>query len=357
MLSPTCFSKKILAWFERFGRHDLPWQHPQTPYRVWISEIMLQQTQVTTVIPYFKKFMRSFPTVKALASADENDVLSHWSGLGYYARARNLHKAAKVLHKKFRGRIPKTIDELTQLPGIGRSTAGAIVSLGHKQRAAILDGNVKRVLARCFLIEGWPGINAVAQTLWEISERYTPESRSDDYNQAMMDLGATLCTRTKPKCGLCPLVADCQAHQQGRETDFPTSKPKADRPTRETTMLLLLDNDNRILLERRPPSGIWGGLWCLPNVDADDYDLIECERRFGCKVLHEDFWPSFDHQFSHFRLIIKPLLLNVHSVEHRVMEADSQIWYKTDAKLPGGIPAPIAQLIRKVSEHVANRAL
>ncbi|RMF13376.1 MAG: A/G-specific adenine glycosylase, partial [Gammaproteobacteria bacterium] len=258
------FAHSVLQWFDRHGRHDLPWQHPRTPYRVWVSEIMLQQTQVATVIPYFERFMTAFPTLEALADATEDEVLALWAGLGYYARGRNLRRAAVQLVEEGRRTLPDTLDGLMALPGIGRSTAGAILSMGFGIRAPILDGNVKRVLCRHEAIEGWPGERRVEQQLWELSESLTPRDRVDDYTQAIMDLGATVCTRSRPACDLCPLRATCQARQKGLETVLPHPRPRRTLPERHATALILLDAEGRCLMEKRPSPGIWGGLWCPP---------------------------------------------------------------------------------------------
>jgi len=263
------FSTSVLNWFAEHGRKNLPWQHDKTPYRVWVSEIMLQQTQVSTVIPYFEKFMASFPSLAALAAAPEDDVLAHWSGLGYYARARNLHKCAKLAVSNYGGVLPQALDELVAMPGIGRSTAGAILSLALGQPTPILDGNVKRVLARYFAVDGWPGKSDVLKQLWHISETVTPVKSTDSFNQAMMDLGATLCTRSRPACVRCPLASDCQARALGEPTRFPGKKPKKITPVKTTIMLALANADGAYLLERRPPSGIWGSLWSLPEVGSD----------------------------------------------------------------------------------------
>ncbi|MGB1141418.1 MAG: A/G-specific adenine glycosylase, partial [Halioglobus sp.] len=266
LLDPKEFADRVLAWFDTHGRHDLPWQYDTTAYRVWVSEIMLQQTQVKTVIPYFERFMAAFPDVDALAGAPEDEVLHLWTGLGYYARARNLHRAAKQVAFELGGTFPDSIEGLQALPGVGRSTAGAIASIALAQRASILDGNVKRVLARLHRVAGWPGQSAVHNQLWDIAEHYTPTARCADYTQAMMDLGATLCTRSKPACALCPMANDCEANAAGDQTDYPGKKPKKALPVRATHFLVLRNRDGDIWLEKRPAEGIWGGLWCFPEV-------------------------------------------------------------------------------------------
>ncbi|MGB5257277.1 MAG: A/G-specific adenine glycosylase, partial [Woeseiaceae bacterium] len=262
----TSFSDRLLTWFDEHGRKDLPWQQRRDPYPIWISEIMLQQTQVQTVIPYFERFMQRFASIDALASADQDDVLHHWSGLGYYARARNLHRAARMIVSEHGGVFPDDIDAVTELPGIGRSTAGAILSLSRDQRHPILDGNVKRVLTRHAAIEGWPGKTAVLKALWALADRHTPDDRVAAYTQAIMDLGATLCTRSSPAGARCPVMGDCTAYAPDTVTLYPGRKPKKEKPLRTTTMLIAR-TEARVYLERRPEAGIWGGLWSLPELD------------------------------------------------------------------------------------------
>ncbi len=352
MHSPSQFATTVLQWFDRYGRHNLPWQTNPTPYRVWLSEIMLQQTQVTTVIPYFQKFIKSFPSLKALANADQDDVLAHWSGLGYYARARNLHACAKAIVSKHQGRFPKTVAELAALPGIGRSTAGAILSLAMKLPAPILDGNVKRVLTRYFAIAGWPGKSDIQQQLWEVSTQYTPTTRTNDFNQAMMDLGATVCTRSKPACTQCPLQTHCQAHLTDTIALYPTRKPKPNRPEKQTTMLILQNQTNQVLLQKRPPTGIWGGLWSFPelNHNSSKKQIIAwCQTQFHCDVLAQQFGDYVTHDFSHFRLHILPCHLQI-AVKNQVMDCDNLIWYNVADALPGGIAAPIKNLLASISK-------
>ena len=266
-LTPEAFQSRLLGWFDRHGRKTLPWQHDKTPYRVWVSEIMLQQTQVATVIPYFERFMARFPSVAYLADAKQDEVLHLWTGLGYYARARNLHSAAQVVMAEHGGEFPvQSLDAMAALPGIGLSTAGAIISISTGRRAVILDGNVKRVLTRLHGVQGWPGRTAVHRELWRLAERYTPSERLPDYSQAMMDLGATLCTRSKPGCLICPFADVCIAHARGEEWRFPEAKPKKTLPERHTRMLLLCGDDGHVLLEQRPPSGLWGRAVVFPAV-------------------------------------------------------------------------------------------
>ncbi|TDG15629.1 A/G-specific adenine glycosylase [Seongchinamella unica] len=347
---PNNFATRILAWFDHHGRHDLPWQRDISPYRVWVSEIMLQQTQVKTVIPFFDRFMAAFPTVDALAAAPEDEVLHLWTGLGYYARARNLHKAARQVCEQRGGEFPTDVEGLMALPGIGRSTAGAIVSIAQGRRAAILDGNVKRVLARYHAIAGWPGKTAVHNALWDIAEAYTPGERCADYTQGMMDLGATVCTRSSPQCQRCPLVGDCAAHRLGREGDFPGKKPKKTLPVRRTRFLMLRDSDGCAWLEKRPSPGIWGGLWCFP--EGEDLDPERwCLDRTGRKPDAVETWPEFRHTFSHYHLEIVPILVELDAKPGWVMEADRQLWYNVRQPPQIGLAAPVADLLEQLARQ------
>lgn len=347
------FSQKILNWFDQHGRHDLPWQQQQTAYRVWVSEIMLQQTQVKTVIPYYQRFMQRFPTLESLAAAEQEEVLAFWSGLGYYARGRNLHKAAQQIQQQHQGEFPKTFDEILALPGIGRSTAGAILSMALKQRYAILDGNVKRVLSRYLAVEGWPGNKIVENQLWLEAEKLTPEQRFDDYTQAMMDLGATLCTRSKPRCGDCPVQQDCQAFQQNQVADFPFSKPKKIKPVKRANLLMLLNAQNQIWLEQRPQKGIWGGLWSLPQFDSFEeltQALCPCKETDSATQLSLVKWTEFRHTFSHYHLDIEPVKL----VQEAPAEWNGQ-WHTFTQALQLGLPAPVKSLLSQLeNEHVKN---
>ena len=341
------FAHRLLAWFDAHGRHDLPWQREPTPYRVWVSEIMLQQTQVATVIPYFERFTARFPDVGALAAASLDEVLEHWSGLGYYARARNLHRAAQLVRDEHGGRFPADLEQVQALPGIGRSTAAAILSLACGQHHAILDGNCKRVLARYFTLEGWPGKSSVLKALWGHAERITPARRCADFNQAMMDLGATVCTRSRPACGHCPLATDCRALAEGRQTDLPARKPRKTLPVRETIMLLLQDRHGRILLQRRPPTGIWGGLLSLPELPAS-CDVTESGReQWGVQLEKATAWPMLRHTFSHYHLDITPVHARL-AATHAVHD-DSWLWHHPRETAPGGLPAPVARLLEQVS--------
>ena len=343
------FAERLLAWFAEHGRHDLPWQRDPSPYGVWVSEIMLQQTQVATVIPYYERFMARFPDLAALAEAPLDEVLAHWSGLGYYARARNLHRAARQAMADHGGRLPETIDALQALPGIGRSTAGAILSLALGQRHPILDGNVKRVLARHAAVAGWPGKAAVQRTLWELAEARTPRHRVADYNQAMMDLGATLCTRARPACERCPVAADCRAREQGRQTDYPGPRPRRELPERQVQMLLVRDPQGRVLLERRPPQGVWGGLWCLPELAPEADPLAWCRER-GLAAAPGRELPTRRHQFTHFRLAIRPQEILLTEPGCAVMDGDRLLWHDPHQPAQGGLAAPVQRLLQEIRQ-------
>jgi A/G-specific adenine glycosylase len=346
---PDSFACDLLKWYDQHGRHDLPWHHNRTPYRVWVSEIMLQQTQVTTVIPYYQAFMERFPDVKALAEAPTDDVLSHWSGLGYYARARNLQKAARTVVEKHGGEFPDTQEELEQLAGIGRSTAAAIIAQSHGKRATILDGNVKRVLTRYHAISGWPGQTATQNRLWEKAEQHTPHERIRDYTQAIMDLGAMVCTRTRPDCEQCPVSEGCEARKRNEVGLYPDSKPKKAKPEKTTWMLIVEDKDGRILLERRPPSGIWGGLWSLPELDpaygADELQEA-CTQRLGLDCQEPGLIGSFRHTFSHYHLHIQPARMVAVS-QANIADQDHYRWIHRDQALDLGLPAPVRTLLTK----------
>ena len=335
---------RVLDWFARHGRKDLPWQREPTPYRVWVSEIMLQQTQVTTVIPYFNRFMQSFPDVRSLAAADVDDVLHHWSGLGYYARARNLHKAARVVCDGFNGTFPTAFEDVIALPGIGRSTAGAILALSGGQRHAILDGNVKRVLARYYAVDGWPGSAVVSRTLWTHAESNMPDHSVARYTQAMMDLGATLCTRANPACERCPVAAGCEAFALGRQTAFPGRKPERAKPQRKSHMVLVR-HAGALYLERRPPAGIWGGLYSFPEFDSVSEAKDWCRDRLGAEPLKVETWPTLRHSFTHFDLDIVPVALLVDAVVPRAVEEGDSLWYAPGDERQVGLAAPVRSLL------------
>ena len=344
-IDPATFSTAVLTWYDQYGRQSLPWQHPRTPYQVWISEIMLQQTQVATVIPFFQRFMERFPDAHSLASAAQDEVLHLWTGLGYYARARNLLKCAQVLVSEHDGDFPHTVEEVSALPGIGRSTAGAILAQSRGVRAAILDGNVKRVLARLHAVEGWPGKKPVENRLWELAEHYTPHERLADYTQAMMDLGATVCTRGTPNCGACPLQPHCHAHGNGNPQDYPGKKPKKALPVRTTIMLILRDQEGRVWLEPRPSQGIWGGLWCFPQTEQSD----DVENALKQRALRASGTPQplteFRHTFSHFHLDISPREIRVEVVG---TGDNNGRWVNPAAPGELGLAAPVKKLLGRL---------
>lgn len=344
------FSQQVLDWFDLHGRKDLPWQQAVTPYRVWVSEIMLQQTQVATVIPYFHRFMERFPSVCSLAEAAQDEVLHYWSGLGYYSRARNLHSTAQRVVAEFDGNFPNSVEALCELPGIGRSTAGAVLSLGHGLWAPILDGNVKRVLARFYAVPQWPGEGATLKQLWEASERLTPAKRFDNYNQAMMDLGATCCTRSKPRCGDCPLQARCQAYASGDATQFPIKKPKKVIPERQVQFLLIRNQLGQVLLHKRPASGIWGGLWSFPELPVTDDPLDWLADRASFSVEGITPLAPLRHTFSHFHLEISPILIDVIDRGFEINEPNHQLWYDYVSSPALGLAAPVAKILKTCLE-------
>lgn len=345
-LSANLFQKKLLAWYDQHGRHRLPWQQNKTPYRVWISEVMLQQTQVATVIPYFERFMKSFPTVTALAKAHEDEVLHHWAGLGYYSRARNLHRAANMIVKDFKGQFPNTPETLTMLPGVGESTCGAILSIAFGQRAPILDGNVKRVLSRIHGITTPIKDTKTIATLWEIASINTPQKRVADYTQAMMDLGATLCTRSKPLCHTCPFQSHCHAFLNGMTTQIPVLSANRKVPTKEASFLLL-EHENNILLMKRPSSGIWGGLYCLPQLDeiASTKEIRSfCKTHFGIPIKKINALTAFKHTFTHYHLILHPVHL---PLQTKPLGSIAAIWYNPANTHHVGLPKPIQTILKE----------
>ncbi|RZU38321.1 A/G-specific DNA-adenine glycosylase [Fluviicoccus keumensis] len=336
------FALAVLDWFDRHGRHDLPWQQAVTPYRVWVSEIMLQQTQVSTVMPYYERFMARFPTVADLAAASQDEVLQHWAGLGYYARGRNLHKAAQAVMAQG-GEFPDTLAGLEALSGVGRSTAGAILALGFGQRGIILDGNVKRVLARCFAVEGDPAGTAALARLWALAEELTPHQRSGPYVQAMMDLGATLCTRSKPMCLYCPLQSRCQAFALGTPTAFPHKKAAKAQPVKSAFFLIFDNPRGEQLWVRRPSSGIWGGLWCLPEVAVESEAELRAvlAERFGLAQADLQYLPPFRHTFSHYHLELRPV--RVSGAPNVAGEGECG-WFSPERARDLGLPAPLLRL-------------
>lgn len=351
MTATETFAARVIAWQREHGRHDLPWQQDRTAYRVWLSEIMLQQTQVATVIPYFERFTDAFPTVAALAAAPLDAVLHLWSGLGYYSRARNLHRAAVKVMTEHAGEFPRTVTALSELPGVGRSTAGAIVTLAFDERAPILDGNVKRVLARYHEVVGWPGESRVLKRLWQLAESHLPDHDHRVYTQALMDLGATLCTRTRPDCERCPLGADCGARASSRTSDYPGRKPRKVVPLRDTTFLLIENSAGELLLERRPERGVWGGLWCFPEHDGDALPDARLEHRLaelGVRLERElETLDAFTHTFTHFRLRITPRRLR--AAAGAVRDCPDQRWARPDDLPALGLPRAVTKLAGRLA--------
>lgn len=340
------FAQTLLSWFDTHGRHDLPWQHDKSAYRVWISEIMLQQTQVDTVIPYYERFMQRFPLVEQLAQADPDEVLHLWTGLGYYARARNLYKCAKVVCEEHGGTFPDTAESLQALPGIGPSTAAAIASIAFNRAEAILDGNVKRVLTRYYALEGWPGKKNVEDELWKKARALMPAKRCADYTQAIMDLGATLCTRANPNCSQCPMQVNCLARRSRDPTQYPHKKPKKANPIKHCQMLLIYNPDNEIALYRRPETGIWGGLWSLPEIAVEESAQQYVETEIG-EVTKYNTLPTIKHVFSHYTLMIQPQELWLTKHPPKIMENQQQLWYNPLAPSELGLAAPVKKLIQR----------
>ena len=341
------FADQLLLWYEQHGRHDLPWQVRGDPYPVWVSEVMLQQTQVATVIPYYERFISRFPCLQDLATADLDQVLHLWSGLGYYARARNLHKSARLIVEQYNGVFPDNITDLVALPGIGLSTAGAILAQSLGQRHPILDGNVKRVLARYYCIDGWPGHRDTEDRLWQLSDANTPTEKTAEYTQAIMDLGATICKRNKPDCPICPVNDKCQSFLLGVVNTYPHKRKKKKLPVKTTTFLLLSNEQEEIFLTQRPPTGIWGGLWCLP-------ELLNCsEGKWNLENLPADIstekpMPVVRHTFSHYHLdftVIPATLKGNHSTG--IMESNPTVWYNPAHPSQLGLAAPIKKIIHK----------
>lgn len=340
----SAFSIALLDWSRQHGRHDLPWQHERSLYRVWVSEIMLQQTQVATVIPYFEKFMQRFPDIDTLSRAEQDDVLLQWAGLGYYSRARNLHKTACLIAQQHEGEFPLIYDEVLALPGIGPSTAGAILAQATGQRFAILDGNVKRVLARHQAIDGWPGNAKVEKKLWQWAEKHTPQQQLADYTQAIMDLGATVCTRSAAKCDICPLTSSCQAFQTGRVAELPEKKPKKVIPVRQKRLLIIRNDKGDYFMEKRPPAGIWGGLWSLPELDMEQTVVEVVAQNLQLAVNHHNDLPVLRHTFSHFHLDITPCEVRVSAKAQAISENKQYRWCADLSKL--AMAAPISLILQ-----------
>ena len=341
------FTQTLLDWHAVHGRHDLPWQNTQDAYLIWVSEIMLQQTQVSTVIDYYTRFIEAFPNVKALAAAKTDLVLHYWTGLGYYARARNLHKTAQIVQRDYNGHFPKDFESMLALPGIGRSTAGAILAFSEHQPHAILDGNVKRTLARFYEIEGWYGVKDVEKKLWALAEKNTPSKEVARYTQAIMDFGATLCTRNKPKCPSCPLSKDCKARLNNRTQELPHGKPKKQKPVKQTIMLLIVNDRQEVLLEKRPPAGIWGSLWCPPEVTK----LEETAHYQELTLKKKETLSSFRHTFSHYHLDITPILLSVKDKSDVITESKDRVWYNLNSPQQLGLAAPVKTLLKQTQTN------
>lgn len=344
------FSTRLLSWFDDHGRKGMPWQRDSDPYKIWLSEVMLQQTQVSTVIPYFERFLKRFPTVEDLAKAEQDEVLHLWSGLGYYARGRNLHAAARKVRDEYAGQFPSDQGTLESLPGVGRSTAGAIRAQAFEEPAAILDGNVKRVLARLIAMQEWPGSTGAQSKLWALSESLLPESRLRDYTQAIMDLGATLCVRNKPDCQRCPFNDDCATNITQLHAEIPARKPKKQKPVREKIFLVVTNQSGELLLEKRPESGIWGGLWSFPETSEEELD--QSLAKYSDQT--SNTWlETGTHVFSHFQLNYRPLLVKTNLARHhRVNEAEQKIWYSDALSSEIGLAAPVTKLLKQIQEHL-----
>ncbi len=356
---PACsaeasFAARVVAWQAEHGRHDLPWQRNRDPYAIWLSEIMLQQTQVSAVTPYYLRFLDRFPSLAALAGGTENDVLTLWSGLGYYSRARNLHRAARQIAVEFGGQLPVSRALIETLPGIGRSTAAAISVFAFGVREAILDGNVKRVLARHFAIDGFPGERAIENALWQLAEALLPATGIEAYTQGLMDLGATICKRSNPDCVRCPLAVTCQARALDRIALLPTPRPRKPVPLRRTMMLVLRDGANT-LLEKRAPTGIWGGLWSFPEISDAEEAARLCRARFGCEMLALTRLPVLRHSFTHYSLDIEPLVVQVRRTSALVQESGS-IWLSLDDAKRAALPVPAKKILASLASRPAEHA-
>ena len=346
MTTNASFAEQLLTWFDQHGRYHLPWQKNRTGYRVWVSEIMLQQTQVITVIPYFERFMERFPKVEDLAQADIDEVLSLWTGLGYYSRARNLHASAIAIVEQHQGSLPNDVAALIELKGIGRSTAGAIISQAYNEPGIILDGNVKRLLTRLHAIEGWPGQSQIDKQLWQIATQLTPSQRNADYTQAIMDIGATICKPKQPLCVACPIQARCQALAQDKVALIPTPKPKKILPHKTISMLLLKNQLGQTLLEQRPSKGIWGGLWSLP--EFSNLEALQTQLALDGLPTNTSPITPIKHVFSHYKLTIEPHLLVLSTTPKKVSENNKSQWYDSQQLHTIGLATPIKKLLEKI---------
>jgi A/G-specific adenine glycosylase len=339
-LNSQNFSEHLLTWFEQHGRHDLPWQVNDDPYKVWVSEIMLQQTQVKTVLQYFERFMQRFPTVQDLGNAHWDEVAPYWAGLGYYARARNLHKAAGIVAIK--GEFPKTLEEWVELSGVGPSTAGALMSLGLRQFGVIMDGNVKRVLSRFLALEGDSTSSAFIKNIWKVAETLTPQTRAHDYNQAIMDLGATICTPKKPLCLYCPMQSDCAAFKQNRVLELPQKPARKAKPTRHAAVLLIQHNQ-QLLWQQRPPEGLWGGLWSLPVIDSDiELTLVTLKLTNGAEG------KKIRHTFTHFHWELQAFHFEIDAKQKKTLEAYfvPTRWMNDVEAFAAGVPEAMRKLLK-----------
>lgn len=341
------FSSPLLTWFDQYGRKDLPWQSPKDPYRIWVSEIMLQQTQVQTVIPYFNRFIDVFPTIEHLAQAEEDTVLSLWSGLGYYSRARNLHKTAQLVCKQYSGVMPEKIEQLIELPGIGPSTAAAILSQAYNLPTAILDGNVKRVLTRFFRVEGWPEQASIKKSLWKHANDCMPKQRCADYTQAIMDLGAICCTLKNPQCHACPVQLNCQAKKYQEQTLYPTKKPPKKLPIQYQQFLILRTNQQLIYLEKRPPVGLWGGLWCLPSITQERCPLNYIKEQYQVDSKETKLLTSLTHRFSHFQLEIDAIIIEIKQLKQNSSENQGK-WFSYEKLSEVGLAKPTTLILKKL---------
>jgi A/G-specific adenine glycosylase len=343
----SVFAEKLIAWQQVHGRHDLPWQQTRDPYAVWVSEIMLQQTQVSAVIGYYGRFMARFPTIASLAAASQDEVMQHWSGLGYYSRARNLHHAAQTIMREHGGVFPQDFTQIQTLKGIGRSTAAAISVFSFQQPQTILDGNVKRVLARLHAVDGWPGLPLIEKRLWSLAESLLPAKNLPAYIQGLMDFGATLCTRSKPRCHDCPMQGECQAFQQQRVAQLPVSKPRKAIPEKQTTMLMILDG-GEILLEKRPDKGIWGGLWSFPECQPDQISVQQTQERYGMQAESLEGLPVLWHTFTHFKLEITPQPLQL--VGERPVLPPHLQWLPLADAITAALPTPVRTLLKTLQQ-------
>jgi A/G-specific adenine glycosylase len=345
------FARAIVRWQRSHGRNDLPWQGTRDPYAIWLAEIMLQQTQVATVVPYYLRFRARFPDVASLAAADEDEVLRLWSGLGYYSRARNLHRAAQAIVAEHSGLFPRELVEIERLPGVGRSTAAAIAGFAFGARAAILDGNVKRVLARHFAVDGYPGERAVEQRLWRLAESLLPATDIEPYIQGLMDLGATVCTTRAPQCARCPVRASCDALAQNRVSALPAPRPRRAVPHRRTAMLVLRRGDD-VLLQKRPGVGVWGGLWCFPELAVEDDPVRVARRLFGCEIAGVERLGLLRHGFTHFTLDIEPVVGRVRRLAPRAAQP-GVLWMPLEEAIGAAVPVPVRKLLGALAKDSA----